>query len=94
MNSTGDNLNVYAEGNESFCLGGIMQTLDESDLIVIESTFNVRMHIDHKTKATGLILAESNHSSNVNVTNCDVNYTIKFADSSYARSPGVLGAVV
>ena len=52
------------------------------------------MSVNHQTKAAGLILAEANRSSNINVTNCDVNFTIKFANSSYARSPGVLGAVV
>ena len=61
---------------------------------MVESTFNVNVSIQGQTTCSGLILAEALGKSNINVTNCDVNYTILFNDSSYATSPGVLGKVV
>lgn len=39
-------------------------------------------------------MAVATGRSNINVTNCDVNYTIIFEKKELARSPGVLGRVV
>lgn len=44
--------------------------------------------------ASGLIVALATGQPNINITNCNVNYTIIFDDDSKAESPGVLGMVV
>lgn len=94
MNSTEDDLHFIADTDVHFNFGGVTQSLTQSDLIIVDSTFNVRVDMDHKTASSGLILAEASEKSNINMTNCDVNYSIVFADSSYAKSPGVLGSVI
>ena len=87
-------INFKPDEGPNYDFGGITRDLKESDLIVVESTFNVNVSINGQTTSSGLILAVATGRSNINVTNCDVNYTIIFGDSSYARSPGVLGRVV
>ena len=47
-----------------------------------------------QTTSSGLILAEAVGKSNMNVTNCDINYTILFKKKVYAESPGVMGAII
>lgn len=87
-------INFKPDEGPNYDFGGITRDLKESDLIVVESTFNVNVSINGQTTSSGLVLATASGKSNVNVTNCDVNYTILFNDSSYARSPGVLGRII
>lgn len=79
-----------SDGRE-FDFGGVARSLQESDMIVVDSTFNVIAYILSETNSSGLVLASAGGRSNINVTNCDVNYSIMFREKRYAASPGVLG---
>lgn len=62
-------------------------------MIVVDSTFNVFVYIMFRTNSSGLIVARATNQTNINITNCDVNYSIMFQKKEYAQSPGVLGFV-
>lgn len=93
MNSTEEHIkfNKRNKDGKNFIFGGIAKELDKSDLILIDSTFNVKVNIYDKTESTGLIVGVAVNGTGINITNCDVNYSIIFADAYQADSPGVIG---
>ena len=83
LNSTGEHVKFESEDTK-FNFGGITQVLEFSDIIIVDCTVNFKVFMNSKTSSSGAMIAWGRELSNINVTNCDVNYTILFKDKGYA----------